>query len=89
MSDDAIARIVADPVGERRKKTANVKNNSGKSKVLAAENQKKGTTRKPKAEGKAKTKGRGKRPAAEDEAEPLNEAGAQVDDVVRATQAAA
>lgn len=78
-ADNLLARIAADPEGERRKKTANVKNNSGKSKVLAAESVKKGTARKT----------RGKRAAAEVESEPQTEAGAEASEVVQASQAAA
>lgn len=76
-ADNMLARIAADPVGERRKKVTNIKNNLGKAKVLAAESLKKGTSRKSK----------GKRAATE--AEAGNEAGAEVTDAVVASQAAA
>lgn len=78
-ADHLLARIAADPAGERRKKTTNIRNNSGKAKVLAAESAKKGTSR----------KGKGKRAAADAEAEPQDEAVAEVSDVVQATQTAA
>lgn len=78
-ADNLLARIAADPVGERRKKVANIKNNGTKAKVLAAESLKKGTSR----------KGKGKRATAEAEAASEDEAGAEVSEVVVASQAAA
>lgn len=75
-----MSRIAADPSGERRQKILNIGNNTKKNKVLAAESLKKGTAR----------KGKGKRAAAaEPEAEPNNDAPAEVSETVRASQAEA
>lgn len=75
-----IARIAADPTGERVQKKFNQSNNRRKNGVLKADAEKK---------GKSRGKGKGKRAAeAEPEAES-QDAPAEVSDVVRSTQAAA
>lgn len=80
-ADNLLARIAADPAGERRKKVNNIRNNMAKAKVLAADSLKKGTSR----------KGKGKRAAAEAEVEVEAdmETGAEVSEAVVASQAAA
>lgn len=75
-----IARIAADPAGERGQKRYNQSNNRRKNTVLKAEAEK---------TGKSRGKGKGKRAAAAEPEAESQDAPAEVSDVVRATQAAA
>lgn len=81
---DWIARIAADPSGERRRKRDNVQGNNRKARVLKADTTKRGTARSTKDKTSAKGARDGKRKA-EDE----SKAAVEISDAVRISQTAA